>query len=126
MGGSCSRQGLCSLLILGSGLFIRPVDSELHAKSRDVPRSSLGAQEGPSLPHQAKLQVQTRPGVGGRKATTLRTDSSVTHSWAKKRTILNPNNPSDNHQEQLVENLKRNKNKNAEGWLKERVLKTPS
>ena len=39
MGGAHSRQGLCSLLVLGSGLFIRPVDSELHAKGRDVPLS---------------------------------------------------------------------------------------
>lgn len=34
-----SSQRLCSLLVPGSGLFIRPTDSELHAKGRDVPLS---------------------------------------------------------------------------------------
>lgn len=87
------QSGLCSLLALGSGPFIRPVDSELHAKGRDVP---LWAREWPGLPHQAKLQVQTRAGVGGGKATTLGRDvqaTCVTRSWAKMRTVLNPNNP---------------------------------
>lgn len=48
VGGSRSRQGLCSLLVLGSGLFIRPVDSELHAKGRDVPLSVPVPRKGPA------------------------------------------------------------------------------
>ena len=99
VGGSRSRQGLCSLLVLGSGLFIRPVDSELHAKGRDCRCRGRAQPPSPSETTGPKSAWRWR------KESHHPQDRQQRHPLlAKTRTILNLNTPSDNHQEQLVEN----------------------